>query len=296
MGSGTRTNARTSREKVAASRAAQRRAEVRRRVLLAGGSVAVVLALVGTLIAVKLSQSPSAPATAPAAGPGITAQVQRQVTSVPRAAFDAIGTGTATGLTAVTGQPALTAGGKPQVLYMGGQYCPFCAAERWALAAAVSRFGTLSGLSLIHSSPADVYPGTRTLSFENARYSSRYLSFVPVEWFGQAADPGTPFGHVYLQRPTAPQQALFTRYGNGSIPFVDIGNRYFLPQVQYDPSALAGLTWTQVAAAMHDPSSPAARDIDGAANVITAAICTLTGGQPGGVCQSAGVKAAAGSL
>lgn len=177
---------------------------------------------------------------------------------------------------------------------MGGQYCPFCAAERWALAAAVSRFGTLSGLSLIHSSPADVNPGTPALSFENARYRSRYLAFVPVEWFGEAADPSTPFGHAYLQQPTAQQQALFARYGGSSIPFVDIGNCYLLPQVQYDPSALAGLSWTQVAAAMHDPSSATARDIDGAANVITAAICGLTHGQPGGVCQSVGVKAAAG--
>jgi hypothetical protein len=296
MGSAAQTKAGTARDKLAASRAARHRAEVRRRVLLAGGSVVVVLALVGTLIAVKLSQSPARPAAPAAAGQGTTAQVQRQVTSVPAAAFDAIGAGPATGFTALAGQPALTAAGKPQVLYIGGQYCPFCAAERWALAAAVSRFGTLSGLSLIHSSPSDVYPSTPTLSFENARYTSTYLSFVPVEWFGQAADPGTPFGHAYLRRPTARQQALFTRYGGGSIPFVDIGNRYVLPQVQYDPAALAGLSWTQVAAAMHDPASPVAKDIDGAANVITAAICTLTYGQPGGVCQSAGVKAAAGSL
>jgi hypothetical protein len=296
MGSAARAKARTSREKLAASRAAQRRAEKRRRILLAGGSVAVVLALVGTLIAVKLSQSPARPAAAPPAGARTVAQVQQQVTSVPAAAFDAVGAGTATGLSAAAGQPALTAGGKPELLYIGGQFCPFCAAERWALAAAVSRFGTLSELGLIHSSPADTDPSTPTLSFEHARYTSPYLAFVPVEWFGQAADPGTPFGHVYLQRPTAAQQALFTRYGGGSIPFVDVGNRYFLPQVQYDPAALAGLSWTQVAAAMHDPSSPVAKDIDGAANVITAAICALTHGQPGGVCQSAGVRAAAGSL
>jgi hypothetical protein len=117
-----------------------------------------------------------------------------------------------------------------------------------------------------------------------------------VEWFGQACGPSTPFGHAYLQQPTAQQQALFARYGGGSIPFVDIGNRYLLPQVQYIPSALAGMTWTQVAAAMRDPSSAVAKDIDGAANVITAAICTLTHGQPAGVCQSADVKAAAGSI
>ena len=83
-------------------------------------------------------------------------------------------------------------------------------------------------------------------------------------------------------------------YG-GSMPFVDIGNHYILPQAQYLPSALAGLSWTQVAA-VRDPSSSIARDIDGAANIITAAICTLTHGQPGGVCHSAGVQAAAGSI
>jgi len=293
---GTNAEPGSARQKLAASAEAQRKAGTRRRILLAGGSVAVVIALVATLIAVKLGQSPARPAPAQIAGPATTAQVQQQVTSVPLATFNTVGAGTATGLKAVTGQPALTVDGKPEVLYIGGQYCPFCAAERWALAAAVSRFGTLSGLRLIHSSPTDVYPSTPTLSFEKAHYSSKYLAFVPVEWFGEAADPSTPFGHAYLQQPTAQQQALFSRYGGGSIPFVDIGNRYFLPQVQYIPSALAGMSWTQVAAAMRDPSSAVARDIDGAANVITAAICTLTHGQPGGVCQSAGVKAAAGSI
>jgi hypothetical protein len=47
---------------------------------------------------------------------------------------------------------------------------------------------------------------------------------------------------------------------------------------------------------MRDSSSLVAKAVDGAANVITAAICTLTHGQPGGVCRSAGVEAAAGSL
>jgi thiol-disulfide isomerase/thioredoxin len=256
--------------------------------------VALVIALVAALIAVKLSQPPAH--SAPAADARTTAQVRRQVTSVPLATFNSAGAGTATGLDTVAGQPAFTAGGKPEVLYVGGEYCPFCAAERWALAAAVSRFGTLSGLSLIDSSPTDVYASTPTLSFAKASYTSNYLAFVPVEWYGEATDPSTPFGHVYLQQPTAQQRALFARYGGGSIPFVDIGNRYFLPQVQYVPSTLAGMSWTQIAAAMRDPSSPVAKDIDGAANMITAAICTLTHGQPAGVCQSAGVKAAAGSI
>jgi hypothetical protein len=291
---GTSAKARNSRQKLAARRAADRRAEARRRLVLAASSVAVVIALVAALIAVKLTQPPAR--SAPAADAHTAAQVQQQITSVPSATFDTVGTGSATGLDTVTGQPALTTGGKPEVLYMGGEYCPFCAAERWALAAALSRFGALSGLSLIHSSPTDIYADTPTLSFAKASYASKYLAFVPVEWFGEAADASTPFGHVYFQQPTAQEQTLFAKYGGGSIPFVDIGNRYVLPQVQYVPSALAGLSWTQVAAAMHDPSSAVANDIDGAASIITAAICTLTNGQPGGVCHSVGVQAAVGSI
>jgi hypothetical protein len=289
MGKAERVRAQAARQKIAAQQAAARRAERRRRLLVAGGSVAVVLALVAGLIVAKLAQSP---AQASAAAAVTDPAVARQVTSIPAATFDAVGAGTATGLKAVSGQPELRVDGKPELLYIGGKYCPFCAAERWAIAAAVSRFGKLSGLAFIHSSTTDVYPGTPTLSFEKARYTSRYLAFVPVEWYGEKTDPHTPFGHVYLQHPTRQQVALFDRYSGGSVPFVDIGNRYLVPQAQYLPADLAGLTWAQVAAAMRNPSSTLARDIDGAANKLTAAICTLTNGQPGTVCASAGVTAA----
>lgn len=297
MGKVARTRAHDAREKVAAQRAAARRERQRRRLLLAGVGVSLVVVLAIVLVVVR----PGRPAASPAASgsTGTAAQdaaVGRQVTSVPAAAFDAVGAGTATGLTATTGQPLLTSGGKPEVLYMGGEYCPYCAAERWALAAALSRFGTFTGLSLIHSSPADVYPSTPTLSFDKAGYASQYVSFVPVEWFGEADDASSPFGHVVLENPTPTETALFNRYGGQSIPFVDIGNQYLLPQVQYVPSALAGLSWSQVAAAMRSPSSTVAGDIDGAANILTAAICKITNGQPGGVCSSAGVTAAEGSL
>lgn len=284
----------TARQKLAARRAADRRADVRKRLLLAGGAVTLVIAVVVTLIAVRPTHPPAR--SAPAAGAGTAARLQQQVTSIPAATFNTVGAGTATGLSTVTGQAGLTTGGKPELLYIGGEFCPFCAAQRWALAAAVSRFGTLSGLRFIHSSPTDTDANTPTLSFAKAAYTSKYLAFVPVEWFGEATDPSTPFGHVYLQQPTAEQQALFARYGDGAIPFVDIGNRYILPHVQYDPAALAGLSWAQVAAAMRDPASAIAKDIDGGANILTAAICAFTNGQPGSVCQSAGVKAAATSI
>ena len=283
--------AQQARERVAAQRAAARRAQTRRRALIVGGAITVVLAVVATLIAVKLTRTPGrvAPATTDVA-------VEQAIASIPAATFNAVGTGTAARLKAVSGQPELTQDGKPEVLYMGGEYCPYCAAERWAIAAALGRFGTLTGTKFIHSSPTDAYPSTPTMSFHKSSYTSKYVAFDPVELYSEKQDSASPTGYASLQRPTPEQTALIDRYSGGAIPFVDIGNRYVVTGAQYLPSTLANMTWAQVAAAMRDPSSPVARDIDGAANMITAAICTLTHGQPAGLGNSAGVRAAAASI
>lgn len=291
MSKATRNRVQSARQRIAAQQAAARRAEQRRRMLLAGGAVAAVLAAVAGILVAKASQTP------PAVDAPVTSnELAMRATTVPAETFDAVGAGTASGLQAISGAAELRSSGKPEVLYIGGEFCPYCAAERWAIAAAVSRFGTLSGLHFIHSSPTDVYPNTATLSFYKSRFTSKYISFVPVEWYGEAADAATPFGHVYLQQPTRQEAALFARYAGSAIPFLDIGNRYRLPTVSYPPSALAGLTWAQITADMFNTASPVAKDIDGAANIITAAICNLTGGKPGGVCHSAGVIAAQKSL
>jgi hypothetical protein len=275
--------ARSARERVAAQRAQDRRSATRRRALTVGASLVAVLAVVLGLVIAGLNRSPAG------AGGAVTdTAVAEQIASVPPATFDAVGAGTAAGLKPVSGLPELTMNGKPEVLYMGGEFCPYCAAERWAIAAALSRFGTLSGIQFIHSSPTDAYPSTPTLSFASARYTSKYVAFVPVELYSAKPDASTPTGYAYLQQPTSQQASLLSRYTDGAIPFVDIGNRYVVSGAQFLPSALAGLSWAQVASAMHDPNSPVARDIDGAADMITAAISKLTHGQPAGVSYDVG--------
>ena len=293
MGKAAQGKERTARERLAAERAAEsRKAAARQRLLFMGGGIVVVIALVVGFIVARSGQKPPA-----AAGSATNAQIASEIAGVSTATFDAVGKGTANGLKAISGQPELTEDGKPEVLYIGGEYCPYCAAERWAIATALSRFGTLSAPKLIHSSPTDSFANTPTLSFAGSSYTSKYVAFSPVEWYGEAEDASTPFGHVYFQQPTAPEEALFNQYSGGSLPFVDIGNRYTLALgAQYNPGDLAGLTWSQIAADLKNPSSTVAKDIDGAANMITAALCKLTNGQPGNVCSSAGVKAAAGSL
>lgn len=56
---------------------------------------------------------------------------------------------------------------------------------------------------------------------------------------------------------------------------------------------ITGRTQSQIAATLADPSSKTGAGILAAANVITAGLCELTGGQPADVCTSAGVTAAA---
>jgi hypothetical protein len=289
MGKATRQREQSARARIAAQRATEAR---RKRLLLTGGSVAVVIAVVATFIIVKALARPAADS-----GRLTTlAGVAQAITSVPAGTLNAVGAGTANTLEPTRGdQPLLTADGKPEMLYIGGEFCPFCAAERWALAVALSRFGTLSGLHFIHSSSTDEYPDTPTLTFYRSSYVSRYLVFTPVEWYTVNRTP--------LQPPTSAQQALFLKFNappyvsalqEHAFPFIDIGNRELIIGSQYLPSAFSGLTWAQVAIAIRSPSSAIAKDVDGAANTITAALCRLTHDRPGGVCGSPGVVAAGG--
>jgi Domain of unknown function (DUF929) len=266
--------------------AAQERqaAERQRRNFLAASSVVVVLAVVVAFFIYKLGQPT---ASGPVRGTALPASVTKNITTVPASALDAVGAGSVPSynsapVSAVTG-PALTTGGKPEMLYIGAEFCPYCGAMRWAMAVALSRFGAFAPpLRGIHSSSTDVYPSTPTLTFYKAGYSSRYLVFVPVE---NATISGS-----LLQPTTRAQQALWDKYEPNpktrGYPFIDFGNRFLIKAPIYDPGVLAGKSWAQVAAALHDPSSPIARGVLGAANYVTAAICKITGNAPAAVCAS----------
>ena len=156
MGKASRTKVDSGRrERIAAQRAAERRAEQRRRILIASGAIIAVVAIVVAFIVVKTNSKPSASSSASNGPTGAAlASVVSDLTSVPASATDKIGSGggqvTATPKAVTNGTP-LTANGKPEMLYMGAEYCPYCAAERWAMIQALSRFGTFSGLSTVHS-------------------------------------------------------------------------------------------------------------------------------------------------
>lgn len=273
------------RDRIAAQRAAQRRREVRNRILIFSGIAVVVIAVVlGFVIAKLNSKSTTTTASNGPTGAALAAVVAK-TTSVPTSVLEKVGAGSVTSPpSSISGTP-LTAGGKPEMLYVGAEYCPYCAFERWGMIVALSRFGSFSGLSTVHSSSTDQFPNTPTWTFYKSSFTSKYLTFTTVEQTTNVPDSSSPLGYVPLQSLTAAQQALLTKYDpNGSIPFVDIGNKYLINGASASPQVLQGLSWATIASDLTNTSSPVAQAVNGAASYITAAICKVTGGQPASAC------------
>jgi len=98
-----------------------------------------------------------------------------------------------------------------------------------------------------------------------------------------------------LQNPTKAQSAVWARYepdpNTRGYPFVAFSNKFVMKGPIYDPAVLQGKTWSQIATALKDPTSPIAQSVNGAANYITGAICQMTNDQPASVCNAAAVTA-----
>jgi hypothetical protein len=224
------------------------------------------------------------PLPSPPLSSGSNAAVVSSITSLPASEFDAVGQGTANNLIKpISGAALKGPNGRPEVFYYGAEFCPYCAAQRWPLVIALSRFGTFSGLQTTSSSSSDVFPNTPTLTFRNATYSSQYLDLRAVETTDRDRNP--------LQSPSASEQQLVSSYDpGGTIPFIDIANRYAISGAMYSPDTVGGMSWQAVADALKDPNSTQAKAIIGSANLITAAICKATGDQPGTVCGSTTIQ------
>ncbi len=219
------------------------------------------------------------------------ASVVQPVTHVSLAVLGAVGAGgLADPFTATPAGTRILKGpsGKPEVLFMGAEFCPYCAAERWSIVVALSRFGTFSNLGLVQSSGVEPFSGTNTFTFYGSTYSSPYLDFVAVE---EESNHPNSAGFQPLQTPTAEQQRLYDTYDRppyaqqSGIPFLDVGNRYIAVSSGYSPAVLQGKSWQDIADALADPTAASTQAIVGNANYITAAVCRATGGAPSSVCD-----------
>ena len=270
-------------------------------------SIGAVLVLVAVIAIVGLASSSSSASYTWTKAPTVVAAT---LTGLPASSYDvntsAPGVPESTFLT-TKNQPLEKAANPngavlPLVLYNGAEFCPYCAAERWAIVASLSRFGTFSALGITKSSSIDTYPNTNTLTFYKVKYVSPYITFQSIEGF-----TNIPSGTFYkpLQAATKRQQYLINKYDNPpfvpaaqaqSYPWINFGNQILMPGPTYDPSYLQGLTWTQIVQLLNDPTNAVSQQILVSSNYISASVCHIDGGLPTSVCTSAGVKAAAAGI
>jgi hypothetical protein len=265
---------------------AERAAQRRRAVVILSAVVAVVLvaAVVAAVAVIEKGGSSTNATVGSSSVPGksgaslpaaASASVISAITSVPASINQQVGSGeSAVAVKPVSG-PAMITAGKPTVLFVGGLFCPFCAAERWSIVQALSRFGSFTGLGQARSSEDDI----ATFDFTAATFASKYVAFTPVESEGQ--------NHEALQRLTNNQRAVFTKYSmGGSFPFLYFNGRFAQAGAGYNPELLLGQDQQQVAAQLSNPNSPVTQSIVGEGNSLTAAICGITNNQPGPVCDT----------
>src|SRR5579875_2639580 len=247
--------------------------------LWVGGTLVLVAVIVGVFI--YLSRQP-APTTSNSSN---TKAVLQNLTTIDPSTLTTVDTGGVQNpmVALSNATPLVGPNGKPEFFYAGGEYCPYCAAQRWGMIVALSRFGTFSNISEITSSE-DNLP---TFTFVGSHYTSQYVDFVPVEMYDNQQPPQP------LQTPTSAQQKLIQTYdyppylsSQGGIPFIDIANKFISSGSYYSPTDLSGLTWNDIAGDVQNPDTKIAKDILGTANYLTAAICVATNNQPASVCTT----------
>jgi hypothetical protein len=176
-----------------------------------------------------------------------------------------------------TGSP-FTVGGKPIIVYIGADYCPYCAVQRWPLIMALMRFGNFSNLSYMASSPSEGdYP---TFTFHNSSYTSKYLVFHGYEQEDRNNQPQDTVPSNYT--------SLFAQY-NSYYPFINFGNKYVISGAMLGPSPLGGEYWSGVFKDI-STGTTLGTQIKESANVITAVICKLTSDQPSSICNQSPIN------
>ena len=277
-------------KKLAQLQAEQARAK-RQKTLLAITSTVVVIVIVSVVVLWIVASTNSKNNNKKVVAATSNSSYISSMIGIPQSMYDAVGVGKANILpTKVSGQPALTMNDKPEVLYIGAEYCPYCAMYRWSLTAALSRFGSFTGLQTQVSTTNDTVQNVPTATYVNVNYTSKYISFVHYETQDRNGNP--------LQKPSNEANTLFTKIDSqGSIPFVDFGNvAASIGAVYNGDNYMQNVSGTSVATQLADAESQQSQGIIGGANIITAQICRLTKGQPGSVCNSGGVMAAATKL
>jgi len=187
---------------------------------------------------------------------------------------------------------ALSSNGLPEIAFVGAEYCPYCALQRWSLVIGLSPFGTWSDLHLIRSSVYDSPSNIPTFTFAyGAKFKSKYVAFSSRELQSNVSINKNGSPYKSLQSVGGQVATAFTTIDSSQgYPFVDYAGKFVQlgsEALSSNVAAMEGLTWNQVAQQLRNPKSVVAKEVLGGASYVTAAACLITGQKPGAVCSPA---------
>jgi len=176
---------------------------------------------------------------------------------------------------------AIKRDGKLFVFFMGAEYCPYCAAERWAVVRALQKFGQWSGLNQTMSAARDEqFLNLPTYDFTEATYTSTHVEFVSRETKDREFKP--------LQKLLKSEEKLVRKYNpKKEIPFLLIGGRFMQIGSGFTPKIFIGHTFRQTETELKKTESEIRKIIDEEASYIAALLCAA--GIPPELCKETGL-------
>jgi hypothetical protein len=183
----------------------------------------------------------------------------------------------------VTDQSLKRASGKSLVYFMGSGFCPFCAAERWAIVKALERFGKWEGLIEDKSASRDEkYLNVPTFNLARAKYTSETVEFAGKEIADRNFEP--------LQELDDKDYEILDMYNpDQMIPFLLVDGQYMQLGAGYSPELIQNMSHDKVKAELDNPHSSIGRAINAEINNIVALVCKATGVK-GAACSSESIK------
>jgi len=171
-------------------------------------------------------------------------------------------------------------GGKLTVFFMGAEYCPYSAAERWAIVRSLQKFGQWQGLKQTISAARDQpFLNLPTYDFTEATYNSPHIEFVARETKDREFKP--------FQKLLKTEEKIVRKHDpKKEIPFLLLGGRFMQIGSGFPPKIFIGHTFRQTETELKKVESEIRKTIDEEANIITALLCLS--GLPPELCKEAG--------
>ncbi len=183
----------------------------------------------------------------------------------------------------ITDQPLKTSSGKSLAFFMGAGFCPYCAAERWAIVNALGNFGTWEGLVDDKSAGHDEkYLNVPTLNLARAKYSSQYVEFRGREIADRNFEP--------LQELEGKDYEILDTFNPDQIiPFLLVDGQFMQVGAGYSPQLIEGMDHGKVRSEIDDQHSKVGQAIRAETDNITALVCKSIGSKSK-VCENEKIR------